>query len=118
MDSRAWQATVPWGHKELDTAEHAGARVRAHTHANTLEYPLRARNLHSELLPLIPYLLQQTMMQKSTGMDGGKAVDKKIIGSVKRKTFAALLVLLCCVFLAQETEERARRVQTYPVRPT
>jgi len=41
-------------------------------------------------------------------------VDKKIIGSIKRKTFAALLVLLCCVFLAQETEERARRVQTYP----
>ena len=85
MDSRAWQATVPPGHKELDTAEHAGARVRAHTHAHTLEYPLRARNLHSELLPLIPDLLQQTMMQKSTGMDGGKAVEPERTLRRKRK---------------------------------
>ena len=71
----------PQGHKELDTTEH----VRARTHTHTLEYLLRARNLHSELLPLTPDLLQQTMMQKSARMFGGKAVEPERTLQRKRK---------------------------------
>ena len=36
MDRRAWQATVPWGHKELDTTERLTQQQRALCHPWTV----------------------------------------------------------------------------------
>ena len=71
----------PWGHKELDTTEPTGA----HRYAHILKHLLHARNLHSELPPLLPDLLQQTMMQKGIRVYGGKAVAPERTLRRKRK---------------------------------
>ena len=63
-DRRVWQA--PWGHKELDTTEHAHTHTHTHTHTHIHTSSLLKAYVTSQGITQVIYILKKKYLQTST----------------------------------------------------